>query len=121
MPRYSHEEMLDYFDDRLYDGAEVTFAATDREAEQCEGCNSSQAEPLLWIGDGWNFRGCRVCASECARQLAEEGAREPNCACRQTDVDLFDSRGCALHDPSSDYNAHLRAVTLVDRYKQAVA
>ena len=38
---------------------------------------------------------------------------EPECECQQTDVDLFDPRGCELHDSRSRYN---RALTMVEKY-----
>jgi hypothetical protein len=37
--------------------------------------------------------------------------REPECSCRQTDVDRFDARGCELHDTSSAWNTAIRGVT----------
>ena len=33
--------------------------------------------------------------------LEGNGDMEPECSCRQTDVDLFDARGCELHDSQS--------------------
>jgi hypothetical protein len=43
--------------------------------------------------------------------------QEPGCTCTQTDVDLFDARGCELHDPNSWWNVALRAVTPVQVYE----
>jgi hypothetical protein len=43
---------------------------------------------------------------------------EPECSCRQTDVDMFDPRGCPYHDAMSPWNVRLRAVTAVQRYQQ---
>jgi hypothetical protein len=48
-------------------------------------------------------------------------APEPECECRQTDVDLFDARGCALHDPDSRWNVAQRGVSDVARYEAASA
>jgi hypothetical protein len=44
-----------------------------------------------------------------ARLNRGEFNREPECSCRQTDVDRFDARGCELHDPSSAWNTAIRA------------
>lgn len=44
--------------------------------------------------------------------------QEPGCTCTQTDVDLFDARGCELHDPESFWNVDLRAVTTREQYEQ---
>jgi ribosomal protein L37AE/L43A len=69
----------------------------------------------------WVCQECDLAINEAVRLQAEEGlaeieAREPECSSRQTDVDLFDSRGCELHDQSSDCNVRRRAVTIVQRY-----
>jgi len=53
---------------------------------------------------------------ENAMLLGELLDREPDCACRQTDADLFDARGCELHDPLSSWNVALRSVTDMQRY-----
>ena len=60
---------------------------------------------------GLTFGGERFCIA-CA---AEGLSMEPECECRQTDVDLFDARGCELHDPNSPYHVRLRALTAVER------
>jgi hypothetical protein len=52
------------------------------------------------------------------RRLIEMEDQEPRCTCTQTDVDLFDARGCELHDPESWWNVALRAVTPAERYEQ---
>jgi hypothetical protein len=44
---------------------------------------------------------------------------EPECECRQIDVDLFDSRGCEFHDPLSSWNVRKRALTAIQEYEQA--
>ena len=44
-------------------------------------------------------------------KLGELLDHEPECSCRQIDVDLFDARGCELHDLESAWNMTLRAVT----------
>jgi hypothetical protein len=51
-------------------------------------------------------------------------APEPECECRQTDVDLFDARGCEFHDPDSRWNVAQRGITdiqRVERYEAASA
>ena len=52
--------------------------------------------------------------------VAELLDREPPCTCQQTDVDLFDARGCELHDESSAWNTAYRAVTVAERYYEAM-
>jgi hypothetical protein len=42
---------------------------------------------------------------------------EPECSCTQSDVDMFDARGCELHDSRSKWNRRRRAVTMVERYE----
>jgi hypothetical protein len=59
---------------------------------------------------GLNFGGERFCIA-CAVEVVE--SQEPECECRQTDVDLFDATGCELHNPASPWNVQLRAVTAV--------
>jgi hypothetical protein len=49
--------------------------------------------------------------------LSEEGL-EPPCSCTQTDVDLFNARGCEAHDSESAWNAALRAVTTMEQYER---
>lgn len=56
---------------------------------------------------------CAACA------IAAVYSQEPECECRQTDVDLFDGRGCELHDSRSQWNVRLRAVTAIEQYDAA--
>lgn len=44
-------------------------------------------------------------------EILESGAElaEPECACHQVDVDLFDAEGCPLHDPNSAFRRSLQA------------
>lgn len=44
----------------------------------------------------------------------------PKCTCRQTDVELFDCRGCELHDDRSEFNRAARARTMVEKYERAI-
>ena len=75
----------------------------------CDGCGLRFCET-----HGLNFAGARFCIG-CA---AEGLALEPECECRQTDVDLFDSLGCPCHDSMSPWNLRLRALTAVQQYEQ---
>ena len=51
---------------------------------------------------------------------AESAIEEPPCSCMQTDVYLFDARGCELHDENSAWNVAQRAETDGERYWTAV-
>jgi hypothetical protein len=57
---------------------------------------------------------CLVCAVEAVE------SQEPECECSQTDVDLFDQRGCEYHDSTSPWNMRLRAVTMAQQFKAAL-
>jgi hypothetical protein len=46
---------------------------------------------------------------------------EPECTCEQTDVDQFDARGCALHDPNSAWNRAQPQSQALDHAIQAFA
>lgn len=54
---------------------------------------------------------------ETQQRYAELVECEPPCTCYQTDVDLFNAGGCEAHDPGSDWNVALRAVTPVQQYE----
>ena len=45
--------------------------------------------------------------------------RSRNAQCSQSDVDVFDARGCPLHDGNSSWNLRLRALTLIQEYEAA--
>jgi hypothetical protein len=51
----------------------------------------------------------------CAVEAVEN--QEPECECRQAEVDLFDAAGCEFHNPASPWNVRLRAVTAVQEYE----
>ncbi len=53
----------------------------------------------------------------CAVEVVE--SQEPECECSQTDVDLFDPRGCEYHDSASLWNVRRRAVTTIQQYEAA--
>jgi hypothetical protein len=60
--------------------------------------------------DGLHY--CIACA------VAVVESQEPECECRQTDVDRFDAAGCQLHNPASPWNVRLRAVTAIQQYDE---
>jgi hypothetical protein len=70
---------------------------------QCEDCGNRFCGEHKLTLDGFPF--CLTCA------IANLETQEPECECRQTDVDLFDARGCELHDSGSRWNERPRAVT----------
>jgi hypothetical protein len=55
---------------------------------------------------------CAECAAIAASDaiLEQQASAEPACDCRQTDVDMFDPRGCEVHDGNSPWNVRLRAL-----------
>ena len=55
------------------------------------------------------------------RMMADLYDYDPPCTCTRTDVDLYDASGCEAHDPRSDYNEALRAVTAAEKYEQYTA
>jgi hypothetical protein len=77
---------------------------------ECHACDQRFCE-----GHGLNFAGYRLCITCAAEGLA---LGEPVCECRQTDVDLFDTCGCGLHDSNSPWNVRLQAVTAAQAYGQ---
>ena len=54
--------------------------------------------------------------SACLQDALE--SNEPECECVPTAADLFDPRGCDLHDDRSDYNRLLRLATDSERYEK---
>jgi hypothetical protein len=46
---------------------------------------------------------------------------EPDCSCQMDGGDLFDPRGCEVHDANSPWNRRLRAVTSVQQWERQVA
>ena len=77
----------------------------------CEDCRKSFCAEHRITLDGLTF--CPVCA------IAYVEAQEPECECRMTDGDLFDACGCKLHSSESAWNARLRAVSEMGRYREA--
>jgi hypothetical protein len=76
---------------------------------KCDSCNH-----LVCESHGLTFGGERLCVTCAAEGLAMQ---EPECECHQTDVDMFDPRGCPCHDANSPWNVRLRAVTSVQEYE----
>jgi hypothetical protein len=77
---------------------------------QCEGCRRRFCVKHQVTLDGLPY--CLGCAVE------EVENQEPECECRQTDVDMLDAAGCEFHNPASPWNARLRAVTAIQQYEQ---
>jgi hypothetical protein len=117
---------------------ETTFRAVDRnedgsaaiENERCAhpGCEvylcRAGCEHLSFRCEGCHRRFCSAhkvtidelaLCMECAVEAVE--SQEPECECAQTDVDLFDRRGCEYHDSASPWNIRLRAVTIAQQYE----
>lgn len=65
---------------------------------ECPRCLEPIAEHEHQIMDGDTLM-----HADCWRRDQEEEP-EPGCTCSQTDVDLFDARGCELHDQRSSWN-----------------
>jgi len=76
----------------------------------CDGCGHSFCQEHR-IG----FQGLGLCIA-CLQEALE--SNEPECTCTQTDVDLFDARGCDFHSDRSDYNRLLRMTTDRERYER---
>ena len=77
---------------------------------QCEGCDKRFCGEHKLTLDGFPF--CLACV------IADVESQEPECECRQTDVDLLDARGYELHDSRSRWNERLRAVTAIQQHEQ---
>lgn len=80
---------------------------------ECEGCGKRLCTEHQIDVDGM------TCCLGCAIETVE--GQEPDCTCRQTDVDIFDARGCEFHDRASRWNVRRRAVTAVQQDEQWVA
>ena len=65
------------------------------EMAECESCGNA-ADALTFL-EGWNFFACADCVRECDKQDLE-AEWEKECTCRQTDVDVWNNRGCVVHD-----------------------
>jgi hypothetical protein len=77
---------------------------------KCDGCGKCICGEHKVTFDGFPF--CLGCA------VAEVENQEPECECQQTDVDTFDAAGCEFHNPASQRNVRLRAVTAIQQYQQ---
>ena len=76
----------------------------------CDGCRKRFCQ-----GHGFRVDGELMCIACAADLLSME---EPDCDCHQSDVDLFDARGCPAHDVMSPWNSRLRALTAVQEYER---
>lgn len=74
----------------------------------CDGCGARVCE-----SHGLHFAYERLCIS-CATDLL---ALEPECECRQADVDVFDATGCPYHDTRSTWNVRRRQITAAQEYE----
>ena len=86
----------------------------------CDGCGQTSCpRHATEMPDGANrpLKLCAVCTADAV--LAELEDQEPDCTCQQTAADLFDARGCQLHDAMSAYNCKLRTFTAV-QYGRAI-
>jgi hypothetical protein len=77
----------------------------------CEDCGRRFCSEHKVALDGLAY--CLVCAADAVED------QEPECECRQTDVDMFDTAGCEFHNSASPWNVRLRAVTAVQEYEAA--
>ena len=77
---------------------------------QCDACGRRFCDAHRVMLSGLPH--CLRCA------VAAVESHEPECECTQTDVDLFDSRGCEFHDSRSHWNAQHRAVEAVQEYER---
>ena len=66
---------------------------------------------------GLNFAGERFCIACAAAGMSIE----PECECHFDGGDLFDPRGCGVHDANSPWNVRLRAVTAVQQDEREIA
>jgi len=80
---------------------------------QCESCDQRFCVEHRMMLDGMAF--CVTCA------VAVTEDEEPECTCRRADVDLFDARGCELHDITSQWNTRLRAAREIGHYRREIA
>lgn len=78
---------------------------------RCDSCWHACAElsPCTWDAT--------LMVGACCAVHPEE--LEPACECRMDGGDLFDPRGCELHDSESPWNIRLRAVSSVQRYNES--
>jgi hypothetical protein len=98
------------------------YASGTQPLSHCDGCREKVSQnELHLVEDDGSLYPVFFCAA--CKRLHDEAIyeSEPECQCVQSDVDLFDARGCDLHDPNSIWNARLRAVSTVQRYNQEVA
>ena len=65
---------------------------------------------------------CAMCAAIAAEDaIFYAQPAEPECSCQLDAGDLFDPRGCDVHNANSPWNVRMRAVSSMDRYEGMVA
>jgi hypothetical protein len=84
--------------------------ATAKASFLCEGCRKCFCAERVATLDGLRY--CLACAT------AAVESQEPECECRQTDVDQFDARGCEFHDPSSTWNVRMRVLIAIQEFEE---
>ena len=85
-------------------------AAGDHLSFECDACRRRFCDAHRVMLDRAPY--CLRCA------VAVVESHEPECECTQTDVDLFDPRGCELHDSRSQWNVQRQAVISVQQYEE---
>lgn len=85
---------------------------------RCDSCREffHQSEINIIFQDGVDATAnlCTTCKRDHEELLAAMD-QEPECTCHQTDVDLFDARGCDAHDSNSPWNVKQRALCASER------
>ncbi len=69
---------------------------------------------MIFTGAEYTSTLCTTCKRDREERIAEMD-QEPECTCHQTDVDLFDCRGCDAHDSNSPWNVRVRALCASER------
>ena len=94
---------------------------SEEDMSHCENCRavSFDLKPLPGWGD---VMACPLCRDEGYQVIVEAilNGEEPECTCSQSDVDLFDARGCELHDDASRWNRIRRSITAVRKHEPAM-
>src|SRR5215469_13231902 len=70
----------------------------------CQNCRAVSFNLAPLQGDQ-TAMACPRCRDEAYQVLLQAilDGEEPECTCRRSDVDLFDARGCDVHDPNSPW------------------
>ncbi len=78
--------------------------AAQRECPHCSEPIAEHESTVMQANELWH--------TSCLRRSREDEP-EPECTCHQTDVDLFDARGCELHDSRSGWNYRQEQLRLI--------